>query len=376
MKALVVTPYYYPYIGGLENYARQLNRALKQTEKWDIVVVTSAAAAEQVASSKIDGNHIYRLNPWFKLSNTPINPLWPLKLRRIIKHEQPDVILAHTPVPSMADAVSLVVGKRPFIVINHAATLYKQGSPLFNLATHIYNFFSSYTFHRADRILVVSEYVRTQLSPRLQSKATVTPNAIWPKEIEQRNQPLGSNFIFIGSLDRSHAWKGLETIIESISIYNKEHDVPTHLTVVGDGNHKANYENQVAQLGITESVTFTGAKRGVAKDRLIKQASALIAYPTTRNDAFPTVILEAWAKHVPVIAANIGSLSTIVDDKINGFLVEPSNAKALADSLYYVAEMPEKQRAEVAGRAALQTKQSYTWNQSASIVRQATEALV
>ena len=42
MKAIIVTPYYAPKIGGLENYARQLAIALRDLQGWDIVIVDEA----------------------------------------------------------------------------------------------------------------------------------------------------------------------------------------------------------------------------------------------------------------------------------------------------------------------------------------------
>src|SRR2546430_400729 len=104
MKLMVVTPYYHPKIGGLENYARQLGIALKENEKWEVVVATSNHEGRASRIDSVDGMKVYRLGTWFKLSNTPVNPLWPLMMRRVIKAEKPDIILAHTPVPSMADA--------------------------------------------------------------------------------------------------------------------------------------------------------------------------------------------------------------------------------------------------------------------------------
>jgi len=52
-----------------------------------------------------------------------------------------------------------------------------------------------------------------------------------------------------------------------------------------------------------------------------------------RNDALPTVLLEAWAKRVPVIASSIGSIPFLITHKKNGFLVRPKSAKLLSEGL-------------------------------------------
>src|SRR5258706_8385452 len=107
MKLLVVTPYFYPKIGGLENYAYNFCIGLKKRYKWDIVVITSNHKNKKDIVEKINGLKIYRLAPMFKLSNTPVNPFWYLKIKKILKSEKPNFINAHTPVPFIADMAAL-----------------------------------------------------------------------------------------------------------------------------------------------------------------------------------------------------------------------------------------------------------------------------
>ena len=367
MKAIVVTPYYAPTIGGLENYARQLNNALAKQEGWEIVIVTSHKGWRQVRE-RIDGMRIYRLGTWLKLSNTPLNPFWPLYIRRIIKREKPDIILAHTPVPSLADATALAKGKVPFVVFSHAATLLKQGSPIFNMAARIYNLFGVRTFRRADRIFAVSDFVKQQLTPELQRKTVVVPNAVWQRDIVTRTQPSEAKFIFIGSLARSHAWKGLQQVIDALALYREQYGEAFELTVVGDGTMRSNYERQVRRLGIERQVRFVGSQIGDIKLGYLHEALAMIMYPVTENDAFPTVMLEAWAQSVPVVSARIGSIATLIHDGEDGYLCVPKQPRALADKLHQVVQLSPTSRAKVARAATARTKDHYTWEQQARLV--------
>ena len=85
MKLLMAAPYYYPRIGGVEIYARQLGIALRDLEGWEIVVVTSNEAGRSDIEDSVDGMKVCRLGTWGKLSNTPLGPLWPVKNRSIIR---------------------------------------------------------------------------------------------------------------------------------------------------------------------------------------------------------------------------------------------------------------------------------------------------
>src|SRR5215469_14739780 len=208
MKVLVVTPYYHPKIGGLEVYARQLGIALHDIKQWDVAVVTSNDASKETVVDTVDGMTVHRLGVWTKLSNTPVNLMWPFMVRKVIREEKPDIIIGHTPVPTMTDAAALASGKTPLIVVDHAATLIKGDSLIFKAVVIVYGIYQRITFGRAKRILAVSEYVKEQLPATARAKAEVLPNAVWEKQIKPRRQPTGEpNFLFIGSLDRTHFWK-------------------------------------------------------------------------------------------------------------------------------------------------------------------------
>jgi rhamnosyl/mannosyltransferase len=368
MKALVVVPYYHPYVGGLEIYARQLNIALHTLQGVDVVVVTSGEQ-RGVQTDEVDGLKIYRLGRWVKLSNTPFNPLWTRQIKRLLAAEKPDVILAHAPVPSMAAAASRAKGKTPFIVIYHAATLYKKGALLFNAAAWIYQVLGRRLMRRADRIFAVSQFVKDCLDPGLQAKTSVVPNAVWEREIVISPQASDNNFIFIGSLKSSHSWKGLSLILQAVARYVHTIGEDISLTVLGDGDMRQEYERQAEHLGIAGRVDFRGTVVGEAKDKAIKDARALLVYPTTANDAFPTVILEAWARHTPVIAAAIGPMPSLVNNGQDGILCPAEQPDKLARALEGVAKMSAATREKMADAAAERTRQNYTWEQQAKVVR-------
>src|SRR6266702_7857343 len=150
MKAIVVTPYYHPRLGGLEVFARQLNIDLQELKHWDIVIVTSNHEGSKTIVGEIDGMKIYRLGTALKFSNTPLNPMWPLSMKRIFKAEKSDVIIAHTPVPSLADAARLAAPRKtPFVLFYHAATLQKGNSIMFDAIARAYQRYERLLLGRA-----------------------------------------------------------------------------------------------------------------------------------------------------------------------------------------------------------------------------------
>ena len=50
------------------------------------------------------------------------------------------------------------------------------------------------------------------------------------------------------------------------------------------------------------------------------------------SEGVPTVILEAMACGVPVVATDVGAVAEVVDDGVTGFVVPPLRPQALADA--------------------------------------------
>lgn len=340
MKIVIATPYFHPRTGGLETYAWHLAQGLRSAGM-DVVVVCGAAVTG-VRRERLDGLVVYRLPIWRTVSNTPVHPAWPWLLRRIIRAERPDVVNAHAPVVFMVDAAALAVGRRlPFVVTYHAATLVKDGSPGIRLVTRAYHLVQRLTLGRADAVVAVSPYVREALG-RWRAKTHVVSNAV-PAVGAPADGP-GEGLIFIASLQRTHAWKGLDLVLDALVRYADRHGGPPRLTVLGDGDDRPRYEARARELGLDASVCFAGQVAPAERDRLLRLSRALVAYPSTANDAFPTVLLDAWAQGVPVVAAAIGPLPSLVDDGGTGLLARPNDPGDLARTLRTVLDDPERAR--------------------------------
>ena len=81
------------------------------------------------------------------------------------------------------------------------------------------------------------------------------------------------------------------------------------------------------------------------------QASDVLLLPSL-DEGLPTVLLEAMACGVPVVATDCGGVSEAFTDGVEGFLVPPRDAGALADALARLWRDPElRARMGEAGRA-------------------------
>lgn len=335
MKVLLVSSYFHPYVGGLEEYVKRLGQSLASRPGTAVTVLTVRWPADLAATDVIGDVQIRRVPARWRVSNTPLSPEWPVSLRRVINEIAPDVVVANVPVPGLANVVARVCGTLPLVIVLHAASTLKAGHPAFNLLARSYEATAgARLLRRADRIVAVSSYVGGTVPDRWQAKTLVVNNAVAVQRLEASPRS-PRRFVFLGQLNRTHAWKGLDQVL-GVCARCAASDAPVELVVGGDGDDLGRYREVAAQLGLN-GVSFRGWVGAEERRALLAGATATVVYPTTCNDALPTVILESWEAGTPVVASRIGALPTIVKDGSDGLLVEPADPGALAETLMRVA---------------------------------------
>ena len=101
------------------------------------------------------------------------------------------------------------------------------------------------------------------------------------------------------------------------------------LLIAGDGPERESLQNQVASLGVADSVRLIGH---VADPRDVYAAADVFALSST-SEGLPNSLLEAMACGVPVVATTVGAVPSVVTDESNGLLCPASDASSLTLAL-------------------------------------------
>ncbi|HVQ44895.1 MAG TPA: glycosyltransferase family 4 protein [Candidatus Saccharimonadia bacterium] len=371
MKILVVTPYFAPALGGLENYALNLAKELHEAGH-DIVVVTANHRGNHRVHETINGLRIIRLPITAKLSNTPIGLGWYFQLRTIIHTEQPDLVNAHTPVPFIADMAVRAAGQIPTILTYHNDLA--KSSLLGLVFTKLYYaLLGRRTLRLATRIITTSQYY-ADLSPYLaahRGKIAVVPpgvdiaayhSGIDKTWLHQRHA--GQKIVlFVASLKKSHAHKGLNILLQSFA-RALSHEANLHLVVVGEGDGTAGYQQQANSLGLSSRVTFAGRVSDEALPRYFAGADVAVLPSVNASEGFGMVLLEAQACGTPVIGSRIGGIPAVVEHGRTGELVAASSVPELTSSLLRILG-DDAYAARLGRRGAETVAANFSWQHQA-----------
>ena len=375
MKLLVLTPVYYPYRGGTATVA-QTNAYMAREEGYTVQIVTpyykSLALAGQNAQQEHEGISILRVKPVFAFGNSACMGI-PFSLLK-----EADCIHVHYPFISGIE-FQLLIAKIFFkkkIIVTYHMDLIAEGVVrkllffLYSLGIYPILFFAAHTL-----IVTSLDYAHTCrvkfLFKLFSNKVRELPNSV-TKEILGLPRPALPVFeqygikehekilLFVGSLDRAHYFKGIPVLLQSFKELRAVYKEPVVLVIVGEGDLKHAYQARVHALGISQSVVFTGSVTQEDLEVLYACATCVVLPSVTASEAFGVVLVEGMAHGVPGIASNLPGVRSVIQDGVNGFLVQPGNAKDLTEKmLRLLGDDSRAQEMGQRGKELVEEKYSY-----------------
>ena len=146
--------------------------------------------------------------------------------------------------------------------------------------------------------------------------------------------------LFLGRLTET---KGVHILIEAIRRAPELHLMLNVYGVVQDHQGSA-YRDRLLQLaGGDPRIHFHHAAAREALPALLRQTHVLTV-PSQWMETGPLVVLEAFAAGVPVIASRLGGMRELIDDGVNGWLVDPESPSAWTEALRALCTHPERIR--------------------------------
>ena len=321
-----------------------------QRRKWDAIaaeveprIVAAAPAGYPTRDER------FRLVPPSRpraLDGAAFYAALPFRVARELREWRPDAVLVQgVHEGALVLLARMLARSRARVVLDvhgdwrTATRLY--GSPLRGLLSPLADALAPVAVRRADAVRTLSPTTTEQVRA-----LGVEPAAEFPAYVDleaftatpPKPLPDEPRALFVGVLER---YKAVDVLAEAWRRVSGSEP----LTLVGEGTLRPLVE-QLARDDPRVAWTPRLAPDEVA--RALDDATVLLL--PSRSEGLPRVAIEALCRGRPIVGARAGGIPDIVEDGVNGILVEPDDAAALAAAIERV--LADRELAERLGRGA------------------------
>lgn len=144
----------------------------------------------------------------------------------------------------------------------------------------------------------------------------------------------------VGHFSRLSPWKGQHVLIDALQ------HCPTHVVALlvgdalfGEDDYVEQLHQQVKRLDLEHRVKFLGFRSDIPQ---VMAACDLVAHTSTAPEPFGRVIVEGMLCRRPVVAANAGGATELIDHGQTGWLAPSGNAQKLAEIVNECCQQPQQ----------------------------------
>jgi glycosyltransferase involved in cell wall biosynthesis len=276
----------------------------------------------------------------------------------LVRRERFDILHAHTRVTQLLAAFLSRLNGVPTVTTAHG--YYKK-----RLSRRLFGFWGS-------RVIAVSPLVAQALHETHgvdPARVRVVPNAVDGEGLRRRLSAVDrvitrriwgfdENSLVLASVSRLVEDKGHAYLIDAVDSLKKE--MPhLALLILGDGRERAALQERIHRAGLESRVKLLPAVPDIAP---VLSAADVFVHPATYREGFGLSLAEAMIAGKPVIVTDIPAVNSIIVDRVNGLVVAPKSAAALAKAIRFMAAHPvetrglaEKGRADAERLASCET---------------------
>jgi glycosyltransferase involved in cell wall biosynthesis len=269
------------------------------------------------------------------------------ELLNIAKRRRADVLAAHLYGSAIYCSLAGMIARKPVISVLHGQSDVGRKERFAGAKAALVR-------HGSDKVVYVSEALRTDLQARLRlpaARGVVIPNGVdltrfQPARDRSLRTELGlrDDHILVGAIGNIRRPKAYEVLLRAAHALANRSD-RYHFAIAGDATNKLGAEllELRRQLGLGSRVSFLGLRTDVVTILNNLDIFAL----SSRTEGFSIACIEALACGVPVVATRSGGPEQILNAEC-GVLVPVDDPEALAGGIESIAMDPARAESMVA----------------------------
>lgn len=330
-KILHVSKYYYPFVGGVEQTARDIVNSLKDEYEQKVLCFNHE---DGNCEDKVDGINVIRCHCQCKISSQSLSASYGKKMKVIMQEFQPDYVIIHYPNPFATYYLLKYLMPNMKLIVYWHLDIVKQ-----KILGKLFQHQNLELIKRADCVVATSpNYIEgSHYLSKAKEKCIVIPSCIneqrlnvtessiaLSKKIRQENQ----GKIICLAVGRHVEYKGFEYLVRASKLLDS--NIAIYITGAGERT-----KDLIAMKEDDKKVNFIG----LVDDDTLKAyylAADIFCFPSiTKNEAFGLALAEAMCYGNPAVTFNIkgSGVNYVSLDRVTGIEVENRNVELYAKAI-------------------------------------------
>lgn len=219
--------------------------------------------------------------------------------------------------------------------IRYGCVQRSYGISLLNACATWYHRFKKY-FDLIDVFVTTNQFMYQMMekSGYRKDKLRCVPTFTNTIDFYPANGQKDDNIFYAGRLEPI---KGIDVLIHALTVLKQRRsDLEFSLNIAGSGDESfvSKLKSYINKFNLNNSINFLGVLSTQELSERMR-SSLLSVVPSVIYENLPNVILESYACGTPVVASDIGSLSSMVEEGVTGFLFRRGDTSSLAERLVY-----------------------------------------
>lgn len=372
MKILIISPSFFPIVGGTEVAIHEISRRLLQRGH-DVTILTPKYPEFKSSKTceKMDSVKVYR----FPISSCMYNisaltrytDIQLRAFRKMIELDRNENFDIFHQFHLFALGGAVVLAKK---FLGKPLTTTLAGWDTYDPIRSVPNFLHPYlaqVMNESDAVISPSqELVKHAKEQGCKKDIKVVPHGVDVTRVNPHidgsmaREKLGikDDEIMVLSIQRLVKKKGVNYLIDAVfDVVKKSPDVK--FVIVGDGPERESIMKLARKLKVSNNIALTGFIP--SKDLARYYSACDIFILPSLYEQFGLVLVEAMACGKPVISTKVGAIPEVVDDGKTGLLVEPKNPRQLAGAIIKLANDKDLRR-KMGRDGRRRAKTKYDWD--------------
>ena len=269
------------------------------------------------------------------------NPLVAFQLKKICQYHKIDLVHLHDAHSHTFGFMSALFGNKVPFVLSRRVDFPVQKNWLS---------YKKYNHSAIKKILSVSKYVQTILSPAIidKTKLQVVYSGVDLHRFSFKHQsilrtdfPIPTTTKIIANVAAIAPHKDYFTFVDTAEILLKKNKAIKFLIIGADGGERTLIEDYIAKKKLVDDIILTGFRNDIPK--ILPEIDVFLF--TSKEEGLGTSLIDALVCQVPVVATAAGGIPEIIKNGQNGFLAAIQDAKELAHQVEKIlsdSELKEK----------------------------------